>query len=70
MKRFLELLFLFTLLVSQEGVAHPMDEWFVNLQVQEGRHLTGSSVSRPILKGCSVLAALTGIYWTLERMGF
>ena len=41
MRRFLELVFLLTFLVSQGGVAHPMDEWFVNLQVQDGRHLTG-----------------------------
>lgn len=39
--RFLKLLVLVTLLVCQGLSAHPMDEWFVNLQVQDARTMTG-----------------------------
>ena len=41
MRKFLQLLFLFILVMSQGVVTHPMDEWFVNLQVKDGRSLTG-----------------------------
>ncbi|MCA9779608.1 MAG: HupE/UreJ family protein [Candidatus Eremiobacteraeota bacterium] len=41
MKSYLKLLLLLVLLATQGLSAHPMDEWFVNLQVKDGHNLEG-----------------------------